>query len=62
MARGAATFKQADLTRALKAAAAAGVRIERVEIDAKTGKIVIATTAAPEIALNENKNDWADAK
>jgi hypothetical protein len=41
MARGPSTFKQQDLTRALKAARAAGVDIQRFEIE--NGKIVIVT-------------------
>jgi hypothetical protein len=40
MSRGPATFKQTDLTRALKAARAAGVQVSRFEIDA-SGKIVV---------------------
>jgi hypothetical protein len=42
MTRIPSTFRQADLTKALRAAAAAGVDIARVEIDT-TGKIVIVT-------------------
>ena len=44
MARAPATFRQQDVTRAVKAVTAAGVHIARVEID-KTGKIVIITAA-----------------
>lgn len=40
MSRGPATFKQRDVKAALKAAIAAGVNVDRVEID-KTGRIVI---------------------
>jgi hypothetical protein len=40
MSRGPATFKQRDLTRAVKAVVAAGLAVARVEVD-KDGKIVI---------------------
>jgi hypothetical protein len=40
MARAPSTFRQQDVTRAVKGVAAAGVHIGRVEID-KAGKIVI---------------------
>ena len=46
MARALCTFRQTDLTRAVKAVVAAGVEITRIEID-KTGKIVIVTATAP---------------
>lgn len=42
MARGACTFKQQDVTRALRAALAAGLAVLRVEID-KFGKIIVVT-------------------
>jgi hypothetical protein len=43
MARGLAMFKQADVTRALRGAVAAGVEVARIEIDARTGNIVLST-------------------
>jgi len=50
MAKGACTFKQQDVTRALRATRAAGVMVQRIEID-RTGKIVLITgddnSAAP---------------
>jgi hypothetical protein len=46
--------RQADITRALRAAKAAGVEIARVEIDATTGKIVIFTK---DVAGTEKPSD-----
>jgi hypothetical protein len=43
MARGPLPLKQADVTRALRGAVAAGVEIARVEIDPRAGSIVILT-------------------
>ena len=40
MGRGACTFRQSDVTRAVKAVVAAGVEVARVEVD-KAGKIVV---------------------
>lgn len=61
--RGACTFKQQDVTRALRATVAAGIEVQRVEID-KQGKIVLVTgkVPVPESGAQEGSNDWADAK
>jgi hypothetical protein len=59
MSRSQQTFKQCDVTRALRATVKAGIAVARVEID-KDGKIVIVTTR-PESAANEEnsgKNEW----
>jgi len=42
MSRGPCTFRQSDLTKAVKGVVAAGVNVARVEID-QSGKIVIMT-------------------
>jgi hypothetical protein len=55
MARGPNTFKQADVTRAVKAVAAAGIEISRVEID-REGKIVV-VTGKPQ-ASTSDRNEW----
>jgi hypothetical protein len=50
MSRGRHAFRQTDVTRAIKAAVAAGVEIGRVEVD-KDGRIVVipkGACAAPE--------------
>jgi hypothetical protein len=59
MARGAATFKQQDVTRALKGAQIAGMKVSRIEID-KTGKIVLVTAEAAQ-AMPE-ANEWDSVK
>ena len=58
MARAPSTFRQQDVTRAVKAVAAAGVHIARIEID-KAGKIVIITTDATDrLAEVTEANEW----
>ena len=49
MARAPSTFRQQDVTRAVKAVTAAGMHIARVEID-KSGKIVIVAGKSQEAA------------
>jgi hypothetical protein len=56
MARAPATFRQQDVTRAVKAVAAAGVHIARIEID-KAGKIVI-ITGPTEPGDTTEANEW----
>jgi hypothetical protein len=50
------TFKQTDVTKALRAAVKAGIAVQRVEID-KNGKIVI-VTGTPDGGTNPGKNEW----
>ena len=46
MARGPCTFKQQDVTRALRATVAAGISVQRIEID-RDGKIIVITDGQP---------------
>jgi hypothetical protein len=58
MARAPCTFRQSDVTRAVKAVAAAGVHIARVEID-RLGKIVIiAAEATEQSGETTEANEW----
>jgi hypothetical protein len=61
MSRTPSPFRQQDVTKAVKAVAAAGVGIARVEID-KSGKITIIAASAPSqddrtTAVEENEWD-----
>jgi hypothetical protein len=49
MSRGPQTFRQRDVTRAIKAVVAAGVDVLRVEVD-KDGRIIV-------VAAQGNQND-----
>jgi hypothetical protein len=55
MTRGPATFRQRDLTRALKATVAAGIEVAGIEIG-KDGKMVIVAVKSEEL-LDEAAND-----
>jgi hypothetical protein len=58
MARAPCTFRQTDVTRAVKAVAAAGVHIARVEID-RAGKIVIiAAETTEQLGETTEVNEW----
>ena len=47
MARGACTFKQSDVTRAVKGVVAAGVEVMRVEVDTNGRIVVVAGRPGP---------------
>src|SRR5262249_12088773 len=59
MARASCTFRQRDVTAAVKAALAAGVEVARVEVD-KAGKIVIVakTDGEQTTQVKANGNPW----
>ena len=47
MSRAPSTFRQADVTKALKAAVAAGLRVTGFKLDVNTGKIEVETKNPP---------------
>lgn len=59
MARGPCTFRQQDVTRALRATVAAGIEVARVEID-RSGKIVLVTgkPSGPVVEQRPEANEW----
>jgi hypothetical protein len=59
MSRAPSTFRQQDVTRAVKAVAAAGVHIARIEID-RLGKIVIITGEVPPAAQDDLDRELAE--
>jgi hypothetical protein len=58
MSRGQQTFKQRDVTKALKATVKAGIAVERVEIE--NGKIIIVIAKAEDTVNggSPEKNEW----
>jgi hypothetical protein len=56
MARGSLTFKQGDVTRAVRAVVAAGVEIARVEVDEEGRIIVVAGKPTPD--EGRGANEW----
>lgn len=60
MSRGPCTFRQRDLTAAVKAAQAAGLCIVKVEVD-RDGKIsVVAGSKTVAEPANDTSNEWDD--
>jgi hypothetical protein len=59
MSRAPSTFKQRDLTKAIKAAVAAGVDIARVRVEiTKAGSMIISTAPEQQPAENREANEW----
>jgi hypothetical protein len=54
MPRAPCTFKQTDVTRAIKAVLAAGIEVQRVEVD-QDGKIAIITGKAEESSVAQRR-------
>jgi hypothetical protein len=59
MPRHPSTFRQRDMTRAVRAVVAAGVGVKRVEID-KSGKIVVITGG--EDSASDRPNEWDEVQ
>jgi hypothetical protein len=57
MGRGPTSFRQQDVTRALRATRAAGVEVERIEIE-KGRIIVVAGKKAKRADDEDNGNEW----
>jgi hypothetical protein len=60
MPRGKQTFKQKDVTRALKAAQEAGLDVHGFEIEPKTGNLRITTKRPDEPGPEKPRNEWDD--
>ena len=63
MSRAPSAFRQQDLTKALKAATAAGLRVAGFKVDVHTGKIeiVIGTPEAQDSGQVREVNEWDSA-
>jgi hypothetical protein len=60
MARGTCTFKQSDVTKAVKGARLAGVEIARVEIG-RDGRIIVVTGKPEHGSVAVDHNEWDSA-
>jgi hypothetical protein len=58
MSRAPSTFRQQDVTRAVKAVAAAGVDIARIEIDRAGRIVIIAAKGSAEPGEGREANEW----
>ncbi len=62
VARGPSTFKQQDVTRAIRAARAAGIEVQRIEIEIDPGKIVVVAGKPTEPDIEDTTpNEWDGA-
>jgi hypothetical protein len=62
MSRGPQSFKQGDVTKAIKGAVKAGFKVGRFEIE--EGKIIVFAddTASPEAKVDSDTNEWDGVK
>jgi hypothetical protein len=57
MSRGAQTFKQGDVTKALKAAEKAGLKVQRAEVR-RDGSILLDFDRPPPASRDPTVNEW----
>jgi|HubBroStandDraft_6_1064221.scaffolds.fasta_scaffold2399177_2 hypothetical protein len=57
MPRGACTFRQSDVTKAVKGVVAAGVEVARVEVD-RDGRIVVVAGKPALAQAMAGENEW----
>jgi hypothetical protein len=60
MSRGAQSFKQGDVTKAVRGAVAAGIEVERVEI--ADGKIIVFAGRSDKPTAASTGNEWDNVK
>ena len=60
-ARRGPTFRQCDVSRAVKGARAAGIAVARIEIDI-AGKIVIISGAPQDAAVRDDYTKWKEGR
>ena len=59
MARAPSAFRQQDVTRAVKAVVAAGLRVSGVKVDVKTGEIEVVTgESQAQDSSSREENEW----
>lgn len=62
MSRGAQSFKQGDVTKAIKGAFNAGMTVKSVRIDKKTGDIILLADYVKDASDDDAASDWGDVK
>lgn len=62
MSRAKHSFRQSDLVKALKGAAAAGVDVHHVEIDLNGSRIVVVVGRPERQSLASDVNEWDSVK
>jgi hypothetical protein len=62
MSRGAQSFKQGDVTKAIKGAFNAGLPVKGFRVDKKTGDIIVFADQTKESADNDTSSDWDDVQ